>query len=400
MAERLKTNKIILSVFSGIILSLAALFCYVNYYFFDEGELDLLALIIFFISLIAFFILWNIKNSKLVYILLILPLLFFAGPVSLEISWKYHDYVNTIPRMPEDIERLGDYEPGIGDPDVGKRSRLARLNGESTLKIKDNLPVLDGATALYPLYSSFVDTVYPLAFYHYWKEYSIVLCSRTPYAYNNLLNGKADMIFCFEPSESQREQFKEKGLKLNLVPIGKDAFVFFVNKKNKVNNLTVKQIQGIYSGRIKNWIRLGGKLQSIKPFQRAKNSGSQTILEKIMGGIPIIKSKGETVLEYMHSVFYEVASYRNFKNAVGYSFLWYTTEMINNDQIKLLSINGIPPSKETIQNETYPFSQNIYAIYADDNKKKENIELFIKWILSDQGQGLVSKTGYIPIKNE
>jgi len=394
-----KTVKIILSVLIGIILCLAALFCYVNFNFFDEGELDLLALVIFFLSLTAFFVLWNTKSSKFVYLLLILPLLFFAGPVSMEIEWRHYKYVNTIPRMSEEIDRLSDYQPGIIDDPV-PRSKLARLNGEATLKIKDNLPVLDGATALYPLYSSFVDAVYPLAVYYRWNEDSIVLCSRTPYAYDNLLNGKVDLIFCFEPSASQREQFIEKGFKLNLVPIGKDAFVFFVNKKNSVNNLTVKQIQGIYSGRIRNWIRLGGKLQSIKPFQRAKNSGSQTILEKIMGDIPIIKSKGETVVEYMHSVFYEVASYRNFNNAIGYSFLWYAAEMINNDQIKLLSINGVPPSKETIQNETYPFSQNIYAIYVDDNKKKENIELFIKWILSDQGQGLVSKTGYIPVKRE
>ena len=271
-------------------------------------------MVILVISLIVFFILWNIKSSKLVYLILIFPFLFFAGPVSIEISWRYDKYVSTIPRMSEDIDRLSDYQPGIIDDPV-PRSKLERLNGGSTLKIKDNLPVLDGATALYPLYASFVDAVYPPAVYDNWErdEKNIVLSSRTPYAYKNLLNGKADLILCFEPSASQKEQFIEKGFKLNLVPIGKDAFVFFVNKKNKVSNLTVKQIQGIYSGRIRNWIRLGGKLQSIKAFQRAKNSGSQTILEKIMGDIPIKKPKGEYVLEYMRTVFYEVASYRNFK---------------------------------------------------------------------------------------
>jgi len=388
-----KRKKIIFSIFAGIALCRAALFFYVNYNFFEEGEFDLLALVIFFISLAAFFVLWNVKKTKFVYLLLIFPLLFFAGIASLEISWRYDDYVSNIPRMPEQID-LKHYQPGFKD----FKSYLARLDNESSLKLKDNLPVLDGATALYPLYSSFVDAVYPAAYYYRWdNDDNIVLCSRTPNAYDNLFKGKADIIFCFEPSESQREQFNGKGLKLKLVPIGKDAFVFFVNKKNRVNNLTVKQIQGIYSGRIKNWIRLGGKLQSIRPFQREKNSGSQTILEKIMGDIPIIEPKGETVLEYMHSVFYEVASYRNFNNAIGYSFLWYSSEMIENNQIKLLSIDNIPPSKETIQNNSYPFSQNVYAIYVDDENKNKNIEPFIEWILSDQGQELVSKTGYIPV---
>ena len=63
-------------------------------------------------------------------------------------------------------------------------------------------------------------------------------------------------------------------------------------------------------------------------------------------------------------------------------------------------IEGIYPSRETIQNGRYPFSDDFYAIYVDTGDKKENIELFIEWILSDQGQELVSKTGYIPIKRQ
>ena len=114
-----------------------------------------------------------------------------------------------------------------------------------------------------------------------------------------------------------------------------------------------------------------------------------------MVGIPIVKPKWEVTSSFMHEMIYDVAAYRNFGSAIGYSFLFYSTEMIKNDQIKLLSINGIPPSRETIQD--YPFSQNIYAIYIDDKNKNENIDSFIEWILSEQGQELVSKAGYIPI---
>jgi len=74
--------------------------------------------------------------------------------------------------------------------------------------------------------------------------------------------------------------------------------------------------------------------------------------------------------------------------------------MVKNEQIKLLSIEGIYPSRETIQNGSYPFSDNFYAIFIDNDNKNENIELFIEWMLSDQGQLLISKTGYIPIKIE
>jgi phosphate transport system substrate-binding protein len=99
----------------------------------------------------------------------------------------------------------------------------------------------------------------------------------------------------------------------------------------------------------------------------------------------------------MGSIINQVAVYRNFPNAIGYSFLYFSTEMVKNDQIKLLAVDGIPPSKETIQDNSYPFSADFYAIYIDHAEKNEHIEAFIEWILSGQGQTLISKTGYTPI---
>jgi phosphate transport system substrate-binding protein len=258
------------------------------------------------------------------------------------------------------------------------------------------LPVLNGATALYPVYASFIQAVYPESEY----EKSKILAEwrdTTPRAYENLLEGKADIIFCAAPSESQKKQFSDNGVNIKLVPIGKEAFVFFVNKRNIVNNITIGNIQGIYSGKIKNWKELNGSRQKIRAFQRPKNSGSQTALEKIMGGIPIMESLTENVSDGMGDIINKVADYKNFPNAIGYSFLFYSTKMVKDDQIKLLSVEGVYPSRETIQNGTYPFSDSFYAIYIDTEDKNENIDAFIEWILSEQGQYLVEKTGYVPI---
>ena len=71
--------------------------------------------------------------------------------------------------------------------------------------------------------------------------------------------------------------------------------------------------------------------------------------------------------------------------------------MVKNEQIKLLSINGVYPSRETIQNDSYPLCESFYAVYADTGEKNENIEPFIEWILSKQGQELIQKTGYTPV---
>jgi phosphate transport system substrate-binding protein len=245
------------------------------------------------------------------------------------------------------------------------------------------------------VYAAFVNAVYPENEYN--PNNSAVLCSKTIGAYNNLLDGKVDIIFCAGPSEEQMRRFLERGIKITLVPIGKEAFVFFVNKGNNINNVTIDNIRDIYSGKIKNWKTLGGINKSIRVYQRPDDSGSQTALKKIMGNIPIVKPRRENISAGMGSIINRVAAYRNFGNAIGYSFLHFSTEMVSNDQIKLLSINNIYPSKETIRDDSYPFCDTFYAIYVEKDDINVNIKPFVAWILSKQGQEIIEKSGYVSI---
>ena len=211
---------------------------------------------------------------------------------------------------------------------------------------------LDGATALFPIYASFFQAVYPKSNYNRFGFYNgFVRCTQTPRAYENLINGYVDIIFCMEPSNDQIARAAERGLEFDMTPIGKDAFVFFVNKNNRVDNITAGQIRGIYSGVITNWKEIGGEDEAIIPYQRPKNSGSQTLLESIMGEILIMEPLSENIVDYMGQIIERVSEYRNYFNAIGYSFLFFATEMVKNDEIKLLSIDGIIPSKETIISE-------------------------------------------------
>jgi phosphate transport system substrate-binding protein len=340
---------------------------------------------VFYVSLIVFLILWNKIETKKVYLLLLVPVICILTAMAII---GYHIHIREIPTISEEYH-LYRYRP------FDENNMLAKLDGKPNLTLTDNLPVLDGATALYPLYASFAQAVYP----ENDKIYRLVSCNTTPKAYDNLLEAKADIIFCAAPSDSQKKQFSDNGANLKLVPIGREAFVFFVNKKNIVDNITIWNIQAIYSGITRNWKELNGANQKIRAFQRPKDSGSQTALEKIMEGIPIMEPGREEVATGMGGIINQVAVYRNFPNAIGYSFLFFSTEMVKNDHIKLLSVEGIYPSRETIQNGTYPFSDSFYAIYIDTDDKNENIDVFIEWILSEQGQALVEKTGYTPIKN-
>jgi phosphate transport system substrate-binding protein len=389
LCASLKTKRRIASVLIGLAASVISFFTFIMLNFFTHRAILWLLLLASYLSLIVFLVLWNKLETKAVYLILAVPVICTLTAIAII---GYHSYIREIPTISEE-SYLYKYRPFDED------GILARLDEESDLgfTLFDNLPVLDGATALYPVYASFAQAVYPR---DYNREINrLVLCSRTPGAYENLLEGKADIIFCMPPSDGQKKQFSDNEKNLKLVPIGREAFVFFVNKKNIMDNVTIENIQGIYSGKITNWKELNGGGQRIRAFQRPENSGSQTMLEKIMGDIPIMEPRKEDVSQGMGRIINQVAVYKNFSNAAGYSFLFFTTEMVKNDQIKLLSVEGIYPSRETIQNGTYPFSDNFYAIYVDTDDKNENIDVFIKWILSKQGQELIEKTGYTPITN-
>jgi phosphate transport system substrate-binding protein len=312
---------------------------------------------------------------------------------------------------------------------IERKTKVARLNGTSSLKLTDNLPRIDGATAMYPLYSSFVRAVYPeskpvmkkeytskVSAYLEWAYYpnvyllhdeyapvfgikSIVQCNTTSEAYQRLISGEIDIIFCYEPSEAQIKAAAAKGKSFNLTPICKDAFVFIVNAKNAANNVSQQQIRNIYSGRVTNWKEISGVEEPIIAYQRPENSGSQTILQSIMKDDTIMRPilEGEFVSGRMSRVLHVVAStFYNNNCAIGYTFLYYMNQMAGSAGIKTLSIDGIAPNKENIQSNKYPFIQTVYAVTTGN--ESENTKKFIEWILSPQGQELAEKTGYIPIK--
>lgn len=296
-------------------------------------------------------------------------------------------YEKTRPVIADGQVELAEYQP------FEKKTKAVFIDKPASLNVEDDLPIIDGATALYPIYAAFAQAVYPE------KEYqpydSEVMSNRTGAAYTNLINGKADIIFVLGPSTTQLNQAESAGKELKLTPIGKEAFVFFVNSKNPVESLTVDEIKGIYSGKITNWKDVGGKDEEIRAFQRPENSGSQTALQNFMGLTPIMKPPTEDIMSLMGTVIGEVSDYKNHKNAIGYTFRYYSTQMVKNNRIRLLSVDGVEPTVDTIRSGDYPITNEFYAVTAGSDNP--HVEAFIEWILSDEGQEIVEKTGYVPV---
>ena len=279
------------------------------------------------------------------------------------------------PGMQKMSVEVGNYVPFTGSANVFSEDGAKKLEGD--------IPVIDGAAALLPVYAGFVQSIYPEdSVIFNGEDYdakSAMHYTNTRGAYKDIVDGNADIIICAQPSDEQLAYAKEKGVELELVPIGSDAFVFIVNANNPVSDITIDQIKGIYSGKITNWRELGGKNVPIAAMRRNKNSGSQTALEKIMGDTPI--KPDYTAL---------------FGSPIGFSFRYYVTGMLAEGGVKILTINGIAPTTETIADGTYPVSGNLYAVYRK-GETNENVYKAVDFMLSPEGQKIVEKSGYIPI---
>lgn len=356
--------------------------------------------IIFMLLISALFIciLWKVIKRKFVFIPIIVGIsacLFLTAGF-----YGYQMYIDSIPTMDDGDNLLESYAPYFED------TKVVSLDEKSDLIIENEMPKMDGATALYPIYSAFAKAVYPKdvidkiavkkgnVIHRGSSEY--LNCSTTTNAYHNIVTGTADIIFVAGPSKEQKEFAEESGVELVYTPIGKEAFVFFVNSKNPLTDITIEQIQSIYSGQTTKWEDLSvNNFGDIKAFQRDEGSGSQTALVKLMGDRKLSVPPKENVIGGMGGIISQTADYKNYKNAIGYSFRFYSTEMVKNNQIKLLSINGIYPSLTNIENGTYPIASEFYAVTRKD--ASENTKKMLKWIISEQGQELIEKTGYTPV---
>ena len=281
----------------------------------------------------------------------------------------------------------GSDDPVEADPEV--------LDGDITITV-DELPLIDGATALAPFYELMAAHILDMDIDEA-RQYT--LCSKTNGAYTNLIDKNVDMIFCSMPSEDQQAYADLKGFEFEMVPFLNGGFVFFVNKDNPVDSLTVKELHDIYAGKITNWSEVGGDDVDIIPYQRPDNSGSQTgMYAYVIDEDEIMDAPEEMKPAEMGDIIDAVADYDNAEGAIGYSYYYYVTSMHYTDQIKLVAVEGIAPSDETIGNGTYPLINPSYCIFDADTPENSMVRTIAAWLTSDAGKAVAREAGYVPIE--
>ena len=269
-------------------------------------------------------------------------------------------------------------------------SQIVKLDSK-TLKLTENLPIIDGATAAFPVYSAFVNAVYP----NTTKLYDGVFKYNTTTAgYKALAERETDIFIGAGPSAKQIEYALECGTAFEYTQLGWEAFVFFIHKDNPITSLTREQIKKIYTGEITNWKELGGNDEEIAAFQRDEGSGSQTMMLRFMAGTPLVTPDTEQVVGGMGGLIERVARYKNQTSSIGYSFRYYLEGIVRHPDVKMIAIDGIAPTAENIKNNTYPIVTPVYAVTYKDNPNP-NVAIFVEWMLSEEGQYIIRESGYV-----
>lgn len=208
-----------------------------------------------------------------------------------------------------------------------------------------------------------------------------------------LLNGTTDIA---QSSRSlkmdEKLKLKDAGKAYKEVIIAYDALAVIVHPSNKVSQLTREQIEGIYTGKITNWKEVGGADLKIVVYSRETSSGTYEFFKEHV----LDKKNFSPSALLMPATGAIVQSISQTKGAIGYVGLAYLEKSIKT--VKVSYDNGktfVAPSVAAAKNKTYPISRPLYYYYL--NSVEKDVSPFVKFVLSQAGQQLVLKTGYVPV---
>ena len=265
-----------------------------------------------------------------------------------------------------------------------------------------NYPFIDGSTANHPLLAAIYErlcgvdreTAETMVTFNINSTGSIweqMLSSKTlPYNYLPAL------YVVYEPPEDIKASYADDFSGYEIDPLGRDGLVFMVNKENPVESLTVEQLHDIYTGKITNWKEVGGNDEEIMPFQRNEDSGSQTLFMKLlMKQDQPMEPQRNLLVGGMGDLIDNVAAYDGSGSAIGFSVYYYANLMHANPSLKLIAVNGIEPSNESIESAEYPLTNDFYVTIRTAEPEDSPVRALRDWLLTDEGKELLEKENYV-----
>ena len=209
-----------------------------------------------------------------------------------------------------------------------------------------------------------------------------------------LMEGTTDIAMSSRKMKfDEKVKLQEAKKSTKEVVIAYDALAVVVHPSNKVSNLTREQLEGIFTGKIKNWKEVGGADMKIVAYSRETSSGTYEFFKE-----SVLKNKNYMSSSLsMPATGAVIQSVSQTKGAIGYVGLAYLSP-----RVKAIAVSYddgkhyVLPSLENGKKKLYPVVRPLYYYYNVANKEK--VTPFIDYILSPQGQNIIKNGGYIPVK--
>lgn len=212
-----------------------------------------------------------------------------------------------------------------------------------------------------------------------------------------LLNGTTDICIASRNIKAKElELAGSKGINPMEIAVARDGIAVIIHPDNPVNGLTVEQIGKIYTGAYTNWQQAGGPDADILVLSRESSSGTYVFFQERV----LNKKDYAAAARLMPATSTIVQSVSEDKWAIGYVGLGYAMEAA--DKVKMLRIREqadspeVLPSVAAVRSAEYPIARALY-IYTN-GEPAGGVKAFVDFALSEEGQRIVTETGYVPVK--
>ncbi len=171
-----------------------------------------------------------------------------------------------------------------------------------------------------------------------------------------------------------------------------DGLSVYVNEANQVQELNLEQLEGIFTGRIKNWKQVGGNDAPITIYSRENSSGTYEFFKE-----NVLKGKDfAATAQTLQGTAQVIQNVAKEKNGIGYGGGAYGSGVKHLKVKKDDRSPAIEPTGETVVNGTYPIWRHLF-IYVNPALDKGEVAAYLGWIRSDEGQKVVKDVGYYPL---
>lgn len=196
-------------------------------------------------------------------------------------------------------------------------------------------------------------------------------------------------------SLSREVKEEEKASVAEEFVIAKDGVAVIVNENVKAEDLTIQQIQDIYTGKITNWKDVGGDDKAITVVTREEGSGTRGafteitgVLEKDDAGNETDKTTKDALVQPSTGAVKETVA--KTPDSIGYVSLGAL-----DDSVKAVKVEGIEATVDTVLSGKYKIQRPF--VYAVNGEMTDAAKAFIDFAMGAEGQKIVEENGFIPI---